>query len=101
MQTYWQWSDGIRPVNWSSPADIAGGVPTAIDSSPLIHDFDGDGRAEIVVGAGSTWVENQNGGIMMFSHDGTPRWPVFVFRDNLDSVAATPPASSARTISWP
>ncbi|MEM9610728.1 MAG: FG-GAP-like repeat-containing protein [Actinomycetota bacterium] len=70
-------------LRWSSPATIVDGIPTAIDASPTIHDFDGDGKSEIVVGAGSTWVADQNGGIMMFDHDGTMRWrylPEDIFR---------------------
>ena len=56
-------------LKWSSPA--IPGVNTgcnaqttasAIDSSPAVADLDQDGTAEIIVGVGSTWVSNQNGG---------------------------------------
>ncbi len=70
-------------LRWAVPADIVAGTATAIDSSPTIHDFDGDGRSEVVVGAGSTWAENQHGGLMMFNHDGSVRWrfvPQDIFR---------------------
>ena len=60
-------------LKWSSPA--IPGVNTgcnaqttasAIDSSPAVADLDQDGTAEIIVGVGSTWVSNQNGGVIAF-----------------------------------
>ena len=39
---------------------------TAIDSSPAVADLDNDGTPEVIVGVGSTWVENQNGSVIAF-----------------------------------
>ncbi|MEO1064709.1 MAG: VCBS repeat-containing protein [Actinomycetota bacterium] len=49
-------------------------TPTAIDSTPTIADIDGDGASEIVVGVQSTWVPNQNGGLIAFERDGSIAW---------------------------
>lgn len=49
-------------------------TPTSIDSAPVIADVDGDGRSEIIVGSGSTYVAQQNGGLTVFEHDGSVKW---------------------------
>jgi hypothetical protein len=66
---------GMMP-GWPQPAIISGGSPTAIESSPAIGDLDRDGRPEIIQGVGSTFVENQNGGIVVFNENGSThcRW---------------------------
>jgi hypothetical protein len=49
------------------------GVPTAVDSSPTVADLDGNGQKEIIVGAGSNDVPNQQGGLVVFNADGNVR----------------------------
>ena len=65
--------EGNGGLKWSAPAVPgigpacnAQGAPSAIDSSPAVADLDNDGKAEIIVGVGSTWVANQNGSIVVF-----------------------------------
>ena len=52
----------------------AQGTATAIDSTPVIADIDDDGANEIVVGMTSTYVANQNGGLIAFERDGSVKW---------------------------
>ena len=65
--------DGDGTLKWSSaavPGIGAGcnaqGTGTAIDSSPAVADLDDDGTPEVIVGVGSTWVEDQNGSVVVF-----------------------------------
>jgi hypothetical protein len=58
---------------WPQPAVVAGNGPTAIDSSPVVADLDHSGHNSIVVGAGSTWVANQPGGLVVFNPNGSTR----------------------------
>jgi hypothetical protein len=58
---------------WPQPAKVDGVNATAIESSPTIADLDRDGRPEIIQGAGSTWVQNQHGGIVVFNVNGSVR----------------------------
>jgi hypothetical protein len=58
---------------WPARAIVSGSTPTAIDSSPTVADLDKDGGRDIVVGVGSTWVENQPGGLVVFNSNGTTR----------------------------
>ena len=44
------------------------------DSSPTVADLDNDGKKEIIVAVGSTWVNNQQGGLVVFNNTGTVRW---------------------------
>ena len=48
--------------------------PTAIESSPAIADLDNDGKPEIIVGAGSLNVTNQQGGLVAFNNNGSVRF---------------------------
>ncbi len=68
---------GANMPGWPEPADIAPGVPTAIESSPTVAYLDGpDKPPTIIVGAGSTYVRDQQGGLIAFNANGTVR---FVF----------------------
>ena len=58
------------------------GGSSAIDSSPAVADIDEDGTPEVIVGVGSTWAANQNGGIIAFNgKTGAKEWGTEVGRD--------------------
>ncbi len=54
------------------PPGAQGGV--AVDSSPTVADIDGDGKPEVLVGAGSLFVPNQPGGLVVFDNAGNVKW---------------------------
>ncbi|HTX00392.1 MAG TPA: hypothetical protein VMD59_16545 [Acidimicrobiales bacterium] len=63
---------------WPQPVELGGTAPTAIESSPTVADLDGPGQPpSIIVGAGSSYVSGQNGGLVVFRASGRLR---FVFR---------------------
>jgi FG-GAP-like repeat/FG-GAP repeat len=64
---------GASLAHWPRPAIVSGSTPTAIDSSPAVADLDHNGRKEIIVTTGSTWVRNQQGGLVVFNADGSTR----------------------------
>ncbi len=49
-------------------------TPTAIESSPVIADVDADGSNDIIIGMGSTYAPNQNGGLQVLNANGTVKW---------------------------
>lgn len=59
---------------WPQPARVDGVHATAVESAPAVADLDGDGKKEIVVGATSTLIPNQQGGLVVFSANGRLRW---------------------------
>ena len=64
--------------------EIAPGQLTAVDSTPTVAYLDGpDKPPSIIVGAGSTYVPNQQGGLEAFYADGRTRF-VFHTRDTFD-----------------
>lgn len=66
---------GANLPGWPEPVDIAPGVPTAVESSPTVAYLDGPKKPPtIIVGAGSTYVANQQGGVVAFHEDGTVRF---------------------------
>ncbi len=65
--------NGNELPGWPQPAVIQGGA-TAVDSSPAVADLDNNGQKEIIVSVGSTWVKNQNGGVIVFNANGAVRW---------------------------
>lgn len=68
---------GANLPGWPEPVELAPGVPSAIESSPTVAYLDGpDKPPTIIVGAGSTYVKDQQGGLVAFNADGTTR---FVF----------------------
>ncbi|MEP6660788.1 MAG: VCBS repeat-containing protein [Acidimicrobiales bacterium] len=64
---------GAELPGWPQPAVVEGGA-TAIDSSPTVADLDNNGAKEIIVSVGSTWVVNQQGGLVVFNANGGVRW---------------------------
>jgi hypothetical protein len=68
---------GANLPGWPQPVELAPGVPTAIESSPTVAYLDGpDEPPSIIVGAGSTYVKDQQGGLVAFNANGDVR---FVF----------------------
>jgi len=72
-------------VLWSAMVDPVPGRPSAVESSPAIGDLDGDGRNDVVVGAGAIDPRDrpQAGGVVAFNPDGTVKWR-FQTRDTLN-----------------
>lgn len=69
---------------WPQPVDIAPGHPSAIESSPTIAHLEGPSKAPtIIVGAGSTYVADQQGGLIAFNANGSVRF-VFHTKDVFD-----------------
>lgn len=67
--------DGLAELpGWPQRARVDGVHPTAVDSPPAVADLDRDGKPEIIVGATSVWVPNQQGGLVVFNANGTLRW---------------------------
>ena len=64
---------GSYMPGWPQPAIISGNSPTAIESSPTVADLDRDGTPNIIMGTGSTFVQNQPGGIVVFNSNGSVR----------------------------
>jgi hypothetical protein len=73
-------STGHDIAGWPQPAIVAGSTPTAIDSTPAVADLFRNGGHEIVVGVGSLWAPNQQGGVIVFNSNGTKHC-VFRTRD--------------------
>jgi len=81
--------EGDGTLKWATPAvpSLNAGCngqsgSSAIDSSPAVADIDGDGTPEVIVGVGSTWAANQNGGIIAFDgKTGAKEWGTAVGRD--------------------
>lgn len=63
---------GADMPGWPQPVELAPGEPTAVESSPTFAYLHGpDNPPTIVVGAGSTYVANQQGGLVAFRPNGT------------------------------
>lgn len=66
---------GLPLPGWPEPVELAPGVPSAIESSPTVAYLDGpDHPPSIIVGAGSTYVAQQHGGLVAFRADGQVRF---------------------------
>jgi hypothetical protein len=62
-------------VRWDTPIVTWDGAgPTGIESTPAVSDLNGDGRPEIVIGAGSMNRPNQHGGLVVLDANGTVLW---------------------------
>ena len=88
---------------WPEPVEIAPNTPTAVESSPTIAYLDGPTNPpSVVVGAGSTYVANQQGGLVAFNFDGSVRF-TFQTRDvfGVWSGSATPDGYSEGVFSTP
>ena len=57
--------------HWPQPAVMGGPGPTAIDGSPAVGDLNHDGHVEVVVGVGSVWQKNHQGGVIVFNNTGS------------------------------
>ncbi len=68
-------STGANLPGWPQPLRLSGAAPTAIESSPTVAYLDGPARPpSIIVGAGSTYATNQQGGLEAFRADGSLRF---------------------------
>ena len=66
---------GQNVPGWPQPVEPDPGVPTAVESSPTVAYLDGPNRPpSIIVGAGSTYVADQQGGLVAFNANGTIRF---------------------------
>ncbi len=65
-------ASGRTLPGWPAQA-VVRGARTAVASSPAVGDLDGDGRNEVVVGAGALEVTQQHGGVVVFNGDGSRR----------------------------
>ncbi len=73
---------GAELPGWPEFVHINSPTPTAIDSSPAVAYLDGPDRPpSIIVGAGSMWRRDQQGGLEAFYASGRVR---FVFQDAAD-----------------
>jgi hypothetical protein len=63
---------GANLPGWPQPVTLGGSAPTAIESSPTVAYLNGaNNPPTIIVGAGSTYVRNQQGGVVAFRADGS------------------------------
>jgi outer membrane protein assembly factor BamB len=63
---------GANLPGWPEPVTLSGGAPTAIESSPTVAYLDGPSNPPtIIVGAGSTYVRDQQGGLVAFRANGS------------------------------
>jgi hypothetical protein len=86
--------EGDGTLKWATRAvpDVNPGLgctaqttASAVDSSPAVADIDEDGVPEVIVGVGSTWVANQNGGVVVFNGaTGAREWGTSIDRDTDD-----------------
>jgi hypothetical protein len=66
-------ANGRGVPHWPQPVVVRGGGVTAVDGTIAVADLDNDGTVEIIVPAGSTWKQNQAGGVVVFRPDGSVR----------------------------
>ena len=64
----------LHVISAANGHDLAGWpqqTGTAIDSTPAVGDLFDNGQKEVVVGLGSTWVANQQGGVRIYNANGS------------------------------
>jgi hypothetical protein len=61
-------------AGWPQYARPDGVHPTAVESAPAVADLYGNGQMEVIVGATSVWVPNQQGGLVVFDSHGRTLW---------------------------
>ena len=75
---------GANLPGWPQAVDLSGAASTAIESSPTVAYLDGPTKAPtILIGAGSTYAKNQQGGLVAFRANGSERF-VFHTRDTFN-----------------
>lgn len=66
---------GHNLPGWPQPVEITPGRPAAVESSPTFAQLDGPNKPpSIIIGAGSTYVRNEQGGLVAFNADGSLRF---------------------------
>ncbi len=86
-------STGHPLPGWPQPVTLGGSTPSAIESSPTVAYLDGSHEPpSIIVGAGSSYVSNQNGGLEAFRADGSVRF-VFHTQDTFNEWTGEPKPS--------
>ena len=97
-------SPGGELAGWPAEIRIGTRGVTAVESTPTVVDLEGDGRNEVIVGAGSRWVPNQDGGLVILRDDGSVRCTyrtLDLFDVWDESVGATPDGWSEGVMSTP
>ena len=61
-------------AGWPQYARPDGVHPTAVESAPAVADLYNNGQKEVIVGATSVWVPNQQGGLVVFDAHGRMLW---------------------------
>ena len=68
-------SDGMNLPGWPEPVSIANGVTSPVESTPTVAYLDGPKKPPtIIVGAGSTYLSDTQGGLIAFNADGSVRF---------------------------
>jgi hypothetical protein len=89
---------GAELPGWPQAVQIASGVGTAVDSTPTIAYLDGANRPpSIIVGAGSLYVPDQQGGLEVFYANGQKRF-VFHTRDTFNEWYGGPSGGYANAV---
>ncbi len=89
---------GQELPGWPQPVDIAPGHPSAVDSTPTVAYLDGpDKPPTIIVGAGSLYVANQQGGVEAWYASGQVRF-VFHTKATFNEWTGGPPNGYANSV---
>jgi hypothetical protein len=84
-------ANGSSLGGWPQPALMGSSSPTAIDSSPTVADLNKDGKREVIVGVGSNFQANHNGGVIVYRGDGSVQCRFFT-RDTFNVATGNPGA---------
>jgi ribosomal protein L24E len=66
--------NGHELPGWPQHVQPRAGSTAAVESSPTVADLDRNGQKQIIVGAGSVDVPNQQGGVVAFNANGSVRF---------------------------